>query len=193
MATHSCILAWKIARTEETGRLQSMGSQRVTHNWATSLHFVPGTKEKVFLKWWSDETINYLDNFLRKLILVYGKDNICTIPNTDISVRVNTLACEIIKMHLTCLGWKSPQHIKVVQKGTVTIRINSIQWFYRLKHWARVNSLLLYHFLATLLYCSQHFQMVLLIANSRMFAVLHSTAYHCQSLYQWVYCSECPS
>ena len=32
MATHSSILAWKIPRTEEPGRLQSMGSQRVGHN-----------------------------------------------------------------------------------------------------------------------------------------------------------------
>jgi hypothetical protein len=27
MATHSCVLAWKIPWTEELGRLQSMGSQ----------------------------------------------------------------------------------------------------------------------------------------------------------------------
>jgi len=32
MATHSSILAWKIAWTEEPGRLQSMGSQRVRHD-----------------------------------------------------------------------------------------------------------------------------------------------------------------
>ena len=32
MATHSSILVWKIPWTEETGRLQSMGSQRVRHN-----------------------------------------------------------------------------------------------------------------------------------------------------------------
>ena len=32
MATHSSILAWKISWTEEPGRLQSMGSQRVGHN-----------------------------------------------------------------------------------------------------------------------------------------------------------------
>ena len=30
MATHSSILAWKIPRTEESGRLQSMGSQSQT-------------------------------------------------------------------------------------------------------------------------------------------------------------------
>ena len=37
MATHSSTLAWKIPWTEEPGRLQSMGSQRVGHDGATSL------------------------------------------------------------------------------------------------------------------------------------------------------------
>ena len=37
MATHSNILAWRIPWMEEPGRLQSMGSQRVGHDWATSL------------------------------------------------------------------------------------------------------------------------------------------------------------
>ena len=32
MATHSDILAWRIPWTEEPGRLQSMGSQRVGHD-----------------------------------------------------------------------------------------------------------------------------------------------------------------
>ena len=32
MATHSSTLAWKITWTEEPGRLQSMGSQRVGHD-----------------------------------------------------------------------------------------------------------------------------------------------------------------
>ena len=39
MATHSSILAWKIPWTEDPGRLQSMGSQRVRHDWASSLNF----------------------------------------------------------------------------------------------------------------------------------------------------------
>ena len=37
MATHSSTLAWKMPWTEEPGRLQSMGSQRVWHDRATSL------------------------------------------------------------------------------------------------------------------------------------------------------------
>ena len=32
MAIHSSILAWKIPRTEEPGRLQSVGSQGVRHD-----------------------------------------------------------------------------------------------------------------------------------------------------------------
>ena len=39
MATHSSTLAWKIPWMEEPGGLQFMGSQRVGHDWATSLSF----------------------------------------------------------------------------------------------------------------------------------------------------------
>ena len=35
IAIHSSILAWKIPRTEKTGRLQSMQLQRVQHDWVT--------------------------------------------------------------------------------------------------------------------------------------------------------------
>ena len=33
MATHSSILAWRIPRTEEPGRIQSLQSRRVGHDW----------------------------------------------------------------------------------------------------------------------------------------------------------------
>ena len=45
MATHSSTLAWKIPWMEEPGRLQSMGSLRVRHNWATSLSLF------IFMHW----------------------------------------------------------------------------------------------------------------------------------------------
>ena len=35
MATNSSILAWRISWTEEPGELQSMGLQRVRHDWVT--------------------------------------------------------------------------------------------------------------------------------------------------------------
>ena len=36
MATHSSVLAWEVLWTEEPGGLQSMGSQRVGHDWVTN-------------------------------------------------------------------------------------------------------------------------------------------------------------
>ena len=42
MATHSSIPAWRIPWTEEPGGLQSMGSQRVMHNWVT-FNFLPSS------------------------------------------------------------------------------------------------------------------------------------------------------
>ena len=55
MATHSSILAWKIHWTEEPGRLQSTGSQRVGHDWSTSLSrlvitFLPRSK-RLLIPW----------------------------------------------------------------------------------------------------------------------------------------------
>ena len=57
MATHSSILAWKIPWTEEPGGLQSMGLQRVGHDWGTSLHSKNKMKETqpqqyVLIFWW---------------------------------------------------------------------------------------------------------------------------------------------
>ena len=46
MATHSSTLAWKIPWMEQPGRLQSMGSRRVGHNWATSLSLFMHWKRK---------------------------------------------------------------------------------------------------------------------------------------------------
>ena len=40
MATHSSVLAGKIPWREEPGRLQSMGSQRVGHDWMTELNWI---------------------------------------------------------------------------------------------------------------------------------------------------------
>ena len=45
MAPHSRTLAWKIPWTEEPGRLPSMGSRRVRHDWVTSLSLF------IFLYW----------------------------------------------------------------------------------------------------------------------------------------------
>ena len=81
MATHSSTLAWKIPWTEEPGRLKSMGSQRVGHDWATSLliildllgHLSPTTLSEGYIRikvrfwpnswlneFWPNESSHYL-------------------------------------------------------------------------------------------------------------------------------------
>ena len=50
MATHSSTLAWKIPWTEEPGRLQSTGSQRVGHDWVTSLETIQTQVDKLLNK-----------------------------------------------------------------------------------------------------------------------------------------------
>ena len=57
MATHSSVLAWKIPWTEEPGRLQSMGLQRVGLEWATKLILT-------FLIWSFSLTWNFVDHGL---------------------------------------------------------------------------------------------------------------------------------
>ena len=59
MATHSNILAWEIPWTKEPGGLQSMGSQRIGHDWATDhAHevWLPLASElqriTSYLQWW---------------------------------------------------------------------------------------------------------------------------------------------
>ena len=48
-ATHSRTLAWKIRWMEKRGRLQSMGSQRVRHDWAASLHIRSQRSEESYV------------------------------------------------------------------------------------------------------------------------------------------------
>ena len=58
MAPHSSTLAWRIPWTEELGRLQSMGSLRVRHDWATSLslftfkHYILVKQDYMFSSNW---------------------------------------------------------------------------------------------------------------------------------------------
>ena len=67
MATHSSTLAWRIPWMEEPGRLQSTGSQRVRHGWATSLvHCFSLQKEKHFFSFSCVSVWN--DGWLRNLL-----------------------------------------------------------------------------------------------------------------------------
>ena len=57
METHSRILAWRIAWTEEPAGLQSTGSQRARQDWTTSLHFTFTTRHE----YWKNQSFNHMD------------------------------------------------------------------------------------------------------------------------------------
>ena len=50
MATHSTILAWRIPWTEESDSLQSMGSQRVGHDFTFTFTFYGVAQSRTLLK-----------------------------------------------------------------------------------------------------------------------------------------------
>ena len=50
MVTHSSILAWEIPWTEEPGELQSMGSKRVSHDFATKSPLPPSQHKPVLAR-----------------------------------------------------------------------------------------------------------------------------------------------
>ena len=106
MATHSSIPAWKIPWTKEPGGLQSMGSQGITHDWASIQNYIllwPGIwllfinvpimeeKSVLILFVW------YLSVYL---IFVY----LCAFINVCVSLYIHIYIC--IKLSFTLILFK---------------------------------------------------------------------------------------
>ena len=73
MATHSSILAWRIPRTEEPGGLQSIGLQRVGHDWVTNTLFL--SRRKNFSCLWTGTL---------PLYCIWTQDEILPLPGSQI-------------------------------------------------------------------------------------------------------------
>ena len=97
MATHSSTLAWRIPWTKVPGRLQSMGLQRVRHDWVTSLHFIhfqikPEVyKQEKYMPW---NCMSKKLNEIRITILPQYKEN---------PVRQKTWSHMCRRSYLSCL------------------------------------------------------------------------------------------
>ena len=94
MATHSSTVAWRIPWREEPGRLQSMGSQRVRHDWATSLHFTSLQNPqqgswKIFPSW-------------HQSIKTGGGDSVFNVKKTmhDFKKHENSREHDTLKVHI---------------------------------------------------------------------------------------------
>ena len=105
MATHSSILTWKIPWTEEPGGLQSIGLQKVGHNWsdlACCMH--ASYKLEKFVHWESQNSIfnecllhcspkQYAEMEVKQLTNqianVYWEVNTsCCLPGTVLSINI---------------------------------------------------------------------------------------------------------
>ena len=139
MATHASILAWEIPWTEEPSRLQSMGSQRVGHDWA---HMHTIWKKNLWPYIWfrkGRETRDQIANIswiIEKAREIQKNTCFCFIDYAKAidCVDHNKLWKILKKMgltvHLTCLL----RHLYAGQKGAVRTRYGTTDW---VQNWER--------------------------------------------------------
>ena len=108
LATHSTILAWKIPWMEEPSRLQSVGLQRVRHDWEISLCF--------FLFLWAIIDIdNAIINITRGKSLTWPINHTCFDPGNKYTFSLNVTQAQSNKLNfnqnnsLTLIRRKFPQ------------------------------------------------------------------------------------
>ena len=100
MAAHSNILTWRIPWTEKSGGLQSMGLQRVGHNWATNT-FTFWIRSP-FSHDLEKETYWYYVLSMVKVVCITGETHSCCKPLT------------ILSSHFHSTGFVTPRTILLV-------------------------------------------------------------------------------
>ena len=130
IATHSSILAWKIPWTEEPGRLQSMGLQRVGNDWATWLYFhKPSTKRK---QQKPNLAHSKTDGWMATDLAVMrklkpqpaaGKDK----KQPGCASEIQAWGCQVLfKVHVKT-GWKTGESVKV-KNGVSCSSCSPVLW-----------------------------------------------------------------
>ena len=112
MATHSSILAWRIPWREETGRLQSMGLQRVGYDRATSLslsYFYSNISPLSF--WWSEACFleEIMDTKFSEFLHV---DNSCL---WSLYLKFTFAACKVLGSY--CLSSQNLKYVYIFSAG----------------------------------------------------------------------------
>ena len=100
MAPHSSTLAWKIPWTGEPGRLQSKGSLRVRHDWATSLSLATKEQQLAIEK--------YLAKSDRHLLaVIYLFTPLVWLSDFTFTFHFHALEKEMAT-HSSVLAWRNP-------------------------------------------------------------------------------------
>ena len=151
MATHSSILAWRIPWTEEPGRPQSMGSQRVGHDWATSLSL---SLREHFMQRWAQlrtETVrtqqkqkilrrggkNTQKNYTKKILMTW-----ITMMVWSLTLEPNILECEVkwalgtITMDKASVGNEIPVELfQILEDYAVKVLHSICQQIWKTQQW----------------------------------------------------------
>ena len=121
MATHSSTLAWRIPWTEEPGRLQSTGLQRVGHDWVTSLS-----------KWTEMGEFNSDDHYIYYCGQEsLGRNGVALIVNKRVWNAV--LGCNLKNNRMISICFQGkPFNITVIQvyAPTKNTKEAEVDWFY---------------------------------------------------------------
>ena len=110
MATHSSTLAWKIPWMGEPGRLQSMGPQRVRHDWATSLGSL------------LDYTLKLMKDLLWMLWVLY-------ISLNRVDVLCYSRPLSVLELQLLSFGWPFQLQLSCFILGWAAWSLPTLLWF----------------------------------------------------------------
>ena len=109
MAIHSSILAWRIPWTEEPGRLQSIGSQRVRHDWGDLAHIAHSHTSTLLLGSSPGEETGYLLRYSWASLVAQMVKNLLAMWETWVwSLGWEDLLEEGMPTHSSVLGWRIP-------------------------------------------------------------------------------------
>ena len=123
MTTHSSILVWKIPWTEALGGLQSMGSQRVRHDWVTNTFFTfPCIGRKILNHWTIREAWVW---FI--LMFIFGHcESLCvpcvllTRPHHSLITSLPQFSTFILYSTALALEWAISEELWILENGFKT-------------------------------------------------------------------------
>ena len=111
MATYSSILTWKIPWTKEPGGLQSVGLQRVRHNWA---HTHTG-------KWGGDSEVNGNLFGVTDLVSCRGRIYFCLLPSHLLDITQYSNENSQIQMSVHSTGNLIPRMVAVTVMQSIQV------------------------------------------------------------------------